>query len=282
VLYSIGNEIRDSLASRTTTATSLIGISHTLDPSRPVTQALFRPADSLDYPGATLNILDIFGANYRIDEVTAAIALTPHKAGILTEDGSASTANWGTVNTNPQMVGEFIWTAFDYLGEAAGLWPQVGATLGVMDRMGTPKSTAASWQRVWGVTPPAAPPAAGAATRVALTADHATIVTDLNDISYIKAAISDATGRVVTTAANPVTFAITGPGTIVAVDSGSVMAESFRGNSRNAYLGLAFALVQATGPGAITVTASSAGLTGGTVTVQSTAGTFVPCAGTCD
>jgi beta-galactosidase len=79
-----------------------------------------------------------------------------------------------------------------------------------------------------------------------------------------------------------VTFAITGPGTIVAVDSGSMTQETFRGNVRNAYKGLAFALVQATGAGTITVTASAAGLTGGSATVEATEGTFAPCSGTCD
>jgi beta-galactosidase len=87
---------------------------------------------------------------------------------------------------------------------------------------------------------------------------------------------------VVTAASNPVTFSVTGPGTIVAVDSGSVNAESFRGNQRMAYQGLAFALVQATGPGAITVSASTAGLTSATAMITATAGTFVPCSGTCD
>ena len=48
-------------------------------------------------------------------------------------------------------------------------------------------------------------------------------------------------------------------------------------------MGVAYAIVQATGPGAIMVTASTTGgLTGATTTVQSTAGTFVPCAGTCN
>jgi hypothetical protein len=56
----------------------------------------------------------------------------------------------------------------------------------------------------------------------------------------------------------------------------------FRGNVRNAYAGLAFAIVQATGTGTITVTASASGLTSGSATVQATAGTFVPCSGTCD
>jgi beta-galactosidase len=79
-----------------------------------------------------------------------------------------------------------------------------------------------------------------------------------------------------------VTFAITGPGTIVAVDSGNRIEETFRGYTRNAFLGVSFALVQATGPGTITVTAKSGSLTGGTATVTATAGTFIPCSGTCD
>ena len=95
VLYSIGNEIRDGLASKMATATNLTNICHTTDPTRPVTQALFRPMDSGDFPGATnapasgptmLSILDVFGANYRIAEVIAAIALTPRHAGLVTED----------------------------------------------------------------------------------------------------------------------------------------------------------------------------------------------------
>ena len=79
-----------------------------------------------------------------------------------------------------------------------------------------------------------------------------------------------------------VTFSITGQGTIIAVDSGSVTQESFRGNVRNAYQGLAFAIVQATGAGTITVSAAASGLTGASATIQASAGTFVPCGGTCD
>ena len=79
-----------------------------------------------------------------------------------------------------------------------------------------------------------------------------------------------------------VTFALTGPGTIIAVDSGSNVQESFRGNVRNAYQGIAFAVVQATGAGTITVTASAAGLTGGSATIQATAGSFAACSGSCD
>jgi beta-galactosidase len=107
-------------------------------------------------------------------------------------------------------------------------------------------------------------------------------VTDPNDVSYIKATVADASGNVVTSASNAVTFSVSGPGAIIAVDSGSVTQETFRGNVRNAYQGLAFAIIQATGAGTITVTASASGLTGASVTVQSNAGTFVPCSGTCN
>jgi beta-galactosidase len=281
MLYSIGNEIRDSLASRTTTATNLVRVSHTTDPSRVVTQALFRPMDNLDFPGATLDILDVFGANYRIDEVVTAIGLTPPHAGLVTEDGSTSTSSWGTVTATPALTGDFIWTSHDYLGEAAGLFPVIGSSTGIMDRMGTLKPIAYNFATIWGGSP--ARPATGTnATKLVLTADHPTVLVDPNDVSFIKATVADANGSVVTTAANALTFSISGPGTIVAVDSGSVMAESFRGTVRNAFNGIAFAIVQATGPGMITVTASTAGLTGGTANVQASAGTFVPCSGTCD
>jgi len=291
VLYSIGNEIRDATPSLMTTATNLVSICHSNDPTRPVTQALFRPNDNGYYPGATgaptsgptmLSILDVFGANYRIAEVLTAIALTPKHAGLVTEDGATSTSDWGMVTSTANLPGDFFWTSHDYLGEAAGLWPQVGSTTGMMDRMGTMKPIAYSFQTTFGATATPMPATGTTATKIVLTPDHTSLLTDPNDIVYVKATIADANNRVVTAAANPVTFSVTGPGTIVAVDSGSVNAESFRGNQRMAYQGLAFALVQATGPGAITVSASTAGLTSATAMITATAGTFVPCSGTCD
>jgi hypothetical protein len=55
-----------------------------------------------------------------------------------------------------------------------------------------------------------------------------------------RAAISDANGHVVTISATPVTFLITGLGTIAAVDSASMIDETFRGNVPDACHGLAF------------------------------------------
>jgi beta-galactosidase len=222
--------------------------------------------------------------------VTAAIAMTPLHAGVVTEDGSTTTSNWGTTNSaagttvmsTPALAGDFYWTSHDYLGEAAGLWPQVGSTTGILDRMGTPKTIAASFRSVWGATAVPNPATGTNASKIVVSADHATLLTDPNDVVYIKATIADANGNIVTAATNPVSFTVTGPGAIIAVDSGSVMAETFRGTQRNAFGGLAFAIIQATGTGAITVSAASGSLTAGSATVQGTAGTFAPCSTTCD
>jgi beta-galactosidase len=282
VLYSIGNEIRDGLSSQLSIAMTLTNICHMTDPTRPVTQALFRPKDNMYYPGNFVNVLDVFGANYRINEVAEACALAPHHPGVVTEAGT-STSDWSMITGNDQLTGEFIWTAFDYLGEAADMWPTVGASSGIMDRMGTHKSGADSYQRLWSSNPVTTPAAGTTAAKLVVTADHTTMVTDPNDVVYVKAAVSDSSNRVVTSASSTaITFSVTGPGTIIAVDSGSVTQESFRGNVRNAYQGLAFAIVQATGAGTITVSASASGLTGASATIQASAGPFVPCSGTCD
>jgi beta-galactosidase len=218
---------------------------------------------------------------YRINEVAEACALTPHHAGVVTEAGT-STSDWSMITGNNQLTGEFIWTAFDYLGEAADMWPIVGSSTGIMDRMGTHKSGADSYQRLWGTTTPPTIMTGTTASKLVVTADHTTMVTDLNDVVYIKAQVSDSSNRVVTSSSAAITFSISGPGTIIAVDSGSTNQESFRGTARNAYQGLAFAIVQATGPGTITVSAASGSLTGASATVQASAGTFVPCSGSCD
>ncbi|MGC4091224.1 MAG: glycoside hydrolase family 2 TIM barrel-domain containing protein [Polyangiaceae bacterium] len=271
-IYSAGNEIRDSLATRTPLLTRMIAISHALDPDRPVTQGLFRPLDSGDVTGATRTLLDVFGGNYRSDEVLQAMSTSPAKAGVFTEMGT-QTSTWATVTSNAGLTGSFMWTGVDYLGEADGAWPTMGADLGILDALGTPKSLAFSWQSTWGAAKTTFSTGA-AAGKVVLSADHPSITTDLNDVAFVKAALPTATGAV--------TFSITGPGTIVAVDSGSQTQESFRGNTRNAFGNLAFAIVQATGPGTITVTAASAGLTSGSATIQASEGTFVPCSGACD
>ncbi|WP_333735847.1 glycoside hydrolase family 2 TIM barrel-domain containing protein [Streptomyces sp. IBSBF 2806] len=280
-MWSAGNEIRDPLSTRTSLLSRIVSISHALDPARPVTQALFRPGDNGDVTGATRTALDVFGGNYRPDDVIKAMGMSPVRPGLFTEMGTA-TSSWTTVRNNPGVTGEFLWTGVDYLGEADGLWPTVGSTAGLMDAVGTVRPIGYSWQTTWGA-PRTPPPATGtAASQVLLAPDHPTVSTDVDDISYVKATVADSAGRVVTGSSAAVAFTISGPGVIVAVDSGSQTQESFRGTVRKAYQGVAYALVRATGAGSITVTASVNGLASGTTGLTGTTVPFVPCASSCD
>jgi beta-galactosidase len=288
VLYSIGNEIRDGLSTRLPLTKDMVGICHKLDPTRAVTQALFRPSDNGDYSATspssgTLPILDVFGANYRTNELLEAIKLTPHHAGVATEMGPNIT-DWASFFVaNPQVVGEYIWTGASYLGET-GAFPSIGGNGGFIDRVGTINSIGYTYAGLWNTSTPAKPKTStGAAAKVVLTVDHATITTDLNDVAYVKATIADASGVQISTASNPVKFTLTGSaGEIIALDSGIPTYESFRGDTRNAYQGICFAIVRMNSAGSITVTASSTGLTGSSVTVTGAGGTFVPCTGNCD
>ena len=280
-LYSLGNEIHDSLATRTPILTKMIAISHALDATRADTQALLQPATAGDVGAATNTLLDVWGDNYHVDDCLTALAKAPTQSGLLTEMGT-ETSTWATVLANPGLTGEFMWTGVDYLGEADGAWPQVGSSAGIMDELGSVKTLGYAWQKVWGATKTSARVSGTTASKIVLTADHTSVLTDWNDVAFVEAAISDSAAHVVTSSSTTVTFTLSGPGRIIAVDSGSMTQEPFRGSTRKAFNGLAYAIVQATGSGAITVTAAADGLTGANVTLQGAAGTFVPCSGTCD
>jgi beta-galactosidase len=271
-LYSMGNEIHDSLSSRTPILTEMIAISHALDPSHYDTQALLDPQNG-DVGGATNSLLDVWGDNYNTNACLQAMVNAPTKSGLITEKGS-ETSTWTLVTANAGLTGEFIWTGVDYMGERDGGWPSFGGNGAFVDELGAVRAMGYTWSKIWGGTATSAPPSKAVAGKVVLTADHDTLLNDVDDVSFVKAEVTSSTA--------PIAFAITGPGTIIAVDSGSMTQESFRGTTRNAFGGVAYAIVQATGAGTITVTATSSGLTDGTATITATEGTWVPCSGTCD
>lgn len=148
ILYSVGNEIRDTpnapLAK--TILTMLRDTCHQNDPTRPVTQALFRPNSSHDYDNGLADLLDVIGQNYRENEILAAHQATPTRKIIGTENGHDRRV-WLALRDNPAYAGQFLWTGIDYLGEAQR-WPTVGAGSGLLDRTGRPRPLAyerASW-----------------------------------------------------------------------------------------------------------------------------------------
>jgi beta-galactosidase len=73
IIYSAGNEIHDTPNAELakTILRGLVDEFHRNDPTRPVTQALFRPNVSHDYDNGLADILDVVGQNYREQEILA-------------------------------------------------------------------------------------------------------------------------------------------------------------------------------------------------------------------
>src|SRR5262249_53961347 len=110
---------------------------------------------------------------------------------------------------------------------------------------------------------------AGAAARVALSADRTTINADGRDLVFVTGNIQDANSNFVPTGSNSVTFSVSGPGQLVGIDNGNpVDTTTYKGTIRSAFSGKVLAIVRSTGTaGTITINASSSGLTAGSVSV---------------
>jgi len=376
VLWSMGNEIHDTPQQKLAYGilTGLVAVAHEGDPTRPVTQALFRPNVSHDYTNGLADLLDVVGTNYRASELLAAHATKPTRKIVGTENRHDRT-DWLAVRDNAAYSGEFIWAGIDYLGEA-GAWPSVSASSGLLERTGAPRPVGyefASWwseapmikayrrehqppqarqvdpgygpiperypqvlfddwtprslaahretveiysnaeqvelrlngnrigefqsrpedlsARVW-IVPFAAGTleaiarnggrevardvlrTAGAPAKIKLTAESPSLAPGWEHLDYLEARVVDAHGVLEPRSAVPVTFQLTGPGTIVGVDSADNRShESFQGNRRTTFEGRCWAIVRGAGAGPVTVQATSPGLENGSarIAVQSVA-----------
>src|SRR5665213_1053140 len=153
IIYSVGNEIHDTpkaeLAKRI--LQGLVGVAHETDPTRPVTQALFRPNVSHDYDDGLADMLDVVGQNYRPNEILAAHVANPARKIVGTEN-THDLDQWLPVRDNPAYSGEFIWSGNDYLGEARQ-WPGISRSTGLLDRPDYPKPMAFERQSWWSDAP---------------------------------------------------------------------------------------------------------------------------------
>jgi beta-galactosidase len=116
----------------------------------------------------------------------------------------------------------------------------------------------------------------GPAAAIQLVPDRKVITADGEDLSVVEVHILDSNGRVVPTADNAVTFAISGQGRFIGVGNGDpssheadrVPPGSDAPWTRKAFNGLCMALAQSTkGIGSIRVDASSPGLTAASATI---------------
>ena len=129
----------------------LVEVFHKYDPTRPVTQALFRPNVSHDYDNGLADLLDVVGQNYREKEILAAYKQKPTRK-ILGTENTNDLNQWIAMRDNPEYSGQFIWVGVDYLGESAA-WPNYAFGKGLLDRTATPRPVGYQRQSWWGGKP---------------------------------------------------------------------------------------------------------------------------------
>jgi beta-galactosidase len=153
ILWSAGNEIHDTPKPEIAIPilVSLVKTFHLNDPTRPVTQALFRPNASHDYDNGLADLLDVVGQNYRENEILAAHAQKPTRKIIGTEN-THDRNQWVALRDHPEYSGQFLWAGIDYLGEA-GRWPTIGSGSGLLLSDALPRPRAFERQSWWTTTP---------------------------------------------------------------------------------------------------------------------------------
>ncbi|MGN6370128.1 MAG: glycoside hydrolase family 2 TIM barrel-domain containing protein [Phycisphaerae bacterium] len=366
VLYSAGNEIHDTpnAQSAIPILRGLVEVFHENDPTRPVTQALFRPNVSHDYTDGLADLLDVVGTNYRDDELLAAQRDKPSRKIVNTESGPALKA-WAAVRDHPSYSGQFLWTGADYLGESRR-WPVVLHESGLIDITDTPRGIGYQRQSWWSEKPmvamvrdqgavanPSLPgepqtravqaldwtpsilsphkervlvysnceevelflngkslgaraapkdesprrwevdfapgtlkavgrnggreaaeselQTAGKPAKVVLMCDRKAVGSNWDDLAFVTARVVDEAGIQVPSADNRITFSITGPGAIVAVENADPAAhDPYQANAYPVYIGRCLAMVRGSsgGSGPFTITARADGLAAGTLQLK--------------
>ncbi len=125
IVWSLGNEIPEAFVERGgAMARKLADHVRALDPSRPLTLAL-PGSSSGPNQAAVFSVLDIAGYNYNLARNYADDhRRAPERVMVSTESFPAEAfEQWRLAQDHPFIVGDFVWTAMDYLGESGiGAW----------------------------------------------------------------------------------------------------------------------------------------------------------------
>ena len=125
ICWSIGNEVieRDKIEV-VTTARNLAGRCRELDPARPVTSALACWGTDWKTYDPLAEAHDIVGYNYMIHESESDHQRDPQRVMWQTESyPNDAWKNYRKVKDYPYIVGDFVWTGMDYIGESGiGRW----------------------------------------------------------------------------------------------------------------------------------------------------------------
>ncbi|QDK78297.1 glycoside hydrolase family 2 protein [Spirosoma sp. KCTC 42546] len=125
ILWSIGNEINERADSSGLTITKqLADAVHRLDPTRPVTEALCvfweHRGKVWEDSDKAFALLDVGGYNYEWKHYETDHQRHPNRVILGTETfAKEAFENWQQVEKHPYVIGDFVWTAMDYMGETA-------------------------------------------------------------------------------------------------------------------------------------------------------------------
>ena len=188
IMWSIGNEIPEQWSQEgVEISRHLQQLCHQMDPSRPVTQGMDRAEDALKSGFA--QVMDVPGFNYRVHKYYKNIEQLPQ--GFLLGSETASTVSsrgvykfpvvvsdkatypdgqcssydteycswsnlpdddWKMQDDYSWVIGEFVWTGYDYLGEPTPYdtyWPSRSSYFGICDLAGLPKDRYYMYRARW-------------------------------------------------------------------------------------------------------------------------------------
>ncbi|MDD2617324.1 MAG: glycoside hydrolase family 2 TIM barrel-domain containing protein [Bacteroidales bacterium] len=130
-------------------AAELAAVVKQYDTSRPVTAGLAGAVMSnfTTYPEA----LDVVGYNYTEGRYEEDHKTYPHRV-LYGSENRHGLEDWKAVTSKDYIMGQFLWTGFDYLGES-GRWPSRGFTTGLIDLAGNIKPRGYFRRALWSESP---------------------------------------------------------------------------------------------------------------------------------
>ena len=185
IMWSIGNEIPyRATPEGLEWSWKLANAVKRLDPTRPVTagvngvlgepvvagEGTARPGRAGKVDNASVVFLDIPGYNYRLEDIEVERAEHPERVVYASETFAREVFDYAALSDRaPYFLGEFLWTAMDYLGEAgigaaapikkSGMpyyfanYPWVNAWCGDVDLIGQQKASSLARDVAWGLSP---------------------------------------------------------------------------------------------------------------------------------
>lgn len=133
IMWSIGNEIPErGRPDATKTAKMLADEVKKMDASRPVTSAIVENGKEWEKFDSLMAVHDVAGYNYHLFNAPADHVRVPSRIIVHTESYPRDAfTNWKLVENNSYVIGDFVWTAMDYLGESGiGRWYYSGEAPG--------------------------------------------------------------------------------------------------------------------------------------------------------